>query len=88
VNPSDVVVWFWLMPAMPEIGINDTRVQSHLAQVLSAGRHSSTIELVKLGKSITVKNRVLFLPSAKELKTYHELKTQLELEAKQKLGDA
>jgi hypothetical protein len=88
VNPSDVVVWCWVMPAMPEIGIDGTRWQEHFAEVVNRGRHSSTIKLVKFGKSITVKNKFLLMPSVKDLKAYQALKTQLELKAKQKLGDA
>ena len=85
-NPSDVVVWCWVMPAMPEIGIHEARAQEHFAEIVTRGRYSTTINVVKFGKSITVKNKFLLMPSAQDLKTYQKLKTQLELKAKQKLG--
>lgn len=59
----DLIVWVWVMPAMPEIGINTPRPQRHLCQVLEVGRYSSKIRLVDGGKSITIKNKMLQQPT-------------------------
>lgn len=53
----DLIVWVWTMPAMPEIGIMQSRPQRHLCQVLERRRWYADIEF--RGRRITVKTSKL-----------------------------